>query len=139
MKKRKLLYATSLAIFAVSVIQPHPMGAQEETKTDGAKMYDSIMLQPWSGRHGGVPPWKQIRIEEFLPAFEAAIELSEAEIETIANHPSEATFSFHNPGSYEMVFQNNLLRQICFAATVIVVLCSSNRVAMGQEKCGGTP
>ncbi len=55
-------------------------------------MYDSIMLRPWSGRNGGVPPWKQVKVEEFLPTFDAAIEMSEAEIDAIANHPSAPTF-----------------------------------------------
>ncbi|MEM9828177.1 MAG: M3 family metallopeptidase [Planctomycetota bacterium] len=52
----------------------------------------SILLQPWQGPYGGVPPWNQVRTDEFVPAMEAAIQETEAEIDAIANQSDPATF-----------------------------------------------
>ena len=52
----------------------------------------SLMLSPWSGPYGGVPPWNLVRREEFVEAFEAAIERSAQEINVIADNPEPATF-----------------------------------------------
>ncbi len=65
--------------------------AQTENLEAKEKM-DSILLQEWDGPFGGVPPWKAIKIDEFLPAFDAAIAMAAAEIETIANNTAEPTF-----------------------------------------------
>jgi peptidyl-dipeptidase Dcp len=51
-----------------------------------------VLLQPWQGPFGGVPPWKQINVDDLLPAFRTAIANSLAEIETIANNPESANF-----------------------------------------------
>lgn len=60
----------------------------------GAKQVttQSILLQPWSGPFGGVPPWDQVRSDEFIPAFDEAIRLHREEIDKIANDSSPATF-----------------------------------------------
>ena len=50
------------------------------------------MLKPWPGPHGGVPPWNQVRPDEFVEAFEAAIVAAQEEIETIANNSAPPTF-----------------------------------------------
>ncbi len=52
----------------------------------------SVLLQPWPGPFGGVPPWNQVRTEEFVPGFEAAIAISLDEIDKIANQTEPATF-----------------------------------------------
>ncbi len=52
----------------------------------------SILLQKWSGPYGGVPPWRDVNVEQFLAAFDAAIEMSAAEIDAIAGNPEPATF-----------------------------------------------
>ena len=53
---------------------------------------ESILLQPWQGPYGGVPPWNRVRSEEFVNAFEHAIELARTEIEAIANQTAEPSF-----------------------------------------------
>ena len=53
---------------------------------------NSAMLKPWPGPHGGVPPWNQVRPDEFVEAFEAAIVAAQEEIETIANNSAPPTF-----------------------------------------------
>jgi peptidyl-dipeptidase Dcp len=55
-------------------------------------MSQSILLQPWEGNYGGVPPWDQIRPEEFPEAFEGAIKEANVEIEAIADSSEPATF-----------------------------------------------
>lgn len=52
----------------------------------------SALLQTWSGPYGGVPPWHLVRPDEFVAAFEAAIEMATEEINAIANNPAPATF-----------------------------------------------
>ena len=53
---------------------------------------DSVLLQPWPGPHGGVPPWDAIDPEEFAGAFERAIAEADHEIEAIAVDPEPPTF-----------------------------------------------
>ncbi len=53
---------------------------------------ESILLKPWTGPYGGVPPWKSVNPDEFPAAFDAAFELARQEIEQIANNPQPATF-----------------------------------------------
>ena len=63
--------------------------AQTET---GEKKMDSILLQDWEGPFGGVPPWKQVKVPEFLAAFDTAIAMATADIEAIANNSDAPTF-----------------------------------------------
>ncbi|HEV3052569.1 MAG TPA: M3 family metallopeptidase, partial [Longimicrobium sp.] len=50
------------------------------------------LLAEWTGPHGGVPPFDQVRIQDFKPALEAAMAEELAEVERIANNPQPATF-----------------------------------------------
>ena len=50
------------------------------------------LLQPWTGPHGGVPPWNLVRPEDFVPAFEAAIAENNKEIDLIASNDEVANF-----------------------------------------------
>jgi len=61
---------------------------QNEVKKD----MSSPMLEPWTGPHGGVPPWNLVRTEEFLPAFETAIAAASKEMDEIANQSEPPTF-----------------------------------------------
>ncbi|TWU24018.1 Peptidyl-dipeptidase dcp [Novipirellula galeiformis] len=53
---------------------------------------DSVMLKPWTGPYGGVPPWNLVRQDEFLPAIETAIQIASEELSTIANQSEPPTF-----------------------------------------------
>ncbi|QDV47803.1 Peptidyl-dipeptidase dcp [Stieleria neptunia] len=69
--------------------------AQEDTNTTTTEqkgMTDSVLLKPWTGPYGGVPPWDLVRSEEFIDAFDAAIAQASADIDTIATNPEPATF-----------------------------------------------
>ncbi len=50
------------------------------------------LLTPWTGPYGGVPPWDAVRVEDFEPAFDVAIEAAAHEIDAIANNPEPPTF-----------------------------------------------
>lgn len=53
---------------------------------------DSVLLKPWFGPYGGVPPWKQVKPEEFVSSFDTAIKMATAEIDAIANNEAAPTF-----------------------------------------------
>lgn len=66
-----------------------PAGAQDAANNQGE---NSVLLKTWDGPYGGVPPWRSIRVEDFQPAFDAAIEMSTADYDKIANNPEKPTF-----------------------------------------------
>ncbi len=53
---------------------------------------DNPLLRPWTGPYGGVPPFDQVKVEQFQPAIEAAMAEALAEIDAIANNPEPPTF-----------------------------------------------
>ena len=82
-----------LAAFAcLALVVPMAcLNAQDEEKKSAMQ---NVLLRDWEGPYGGVPPWKSIKVDQFLPAFDAAMEASTADIEKIANN--EATPTFEN-------------------------------------------
>ncbi|MFE8601288.1 M3 family metallopeptidase [Archangium violaceum] len=50
------------------------------------------LLVKWTGPYGGVPPFDKVRVEQFKPALEAAMEEFRQEIAAIANDPAAPTF-----------------------------------------------
>ncbi|MBL8544869.1 MAG: M3 family metallopeptidase [Hyphomonadaceae bacterium] len=66
--------------------------AQTNVQTLTAQANQDPLLKPWSGPHGGVPPWDQARAELVGPALDLGIRLQEAEVQAIANNPERPTF-----------------------------------------------
>jgi peptidyl-dipeptidase Dcp len=66
--------------------------AQAEVERLTAQANQDPLLKPWTGDHGGVPPWDQARVELIAPALELGIALQEAEAQVIANNPAIPTF-----------------------------------------------
>jgi peptidyl-dipeptidase Dcp len=64
----------------------------EPVSTPPAATADNPLLAPWTGPHGGVPPFDRIRVEHFQPALEAAMAENLAEVERIAGNPEPPTF-----------------------------------------------
>jgi peptidyl-dipeptidase Dcp len=68
----------------------------QENKSDKSKeqitMTNSVLLKPWTGPYGGVPPWDLVRTDEFVDAFDVAIKMASDEINEIAENPEPATF-----------------------------------------------
>ena len=50
------------------------------------------LIEPWSGPHGGVPPFAAARVADLGPALEAGMADQLAAIDRIANDPSLPTF-----------------------------------------------
>ena len=50
------------------------------------------LLQPWSGPHGGVPPFAAVKPELLGPALKTSIEMYRADIARIANNKAIPTF-----------------------------------------------
>jgi peptidyl-dipeptidase Dcp len=61
--------------------------AQADVTRLTAQANQDPLLKPWTGPHGGVPPWDQARAELLAPALGLGIELQEAEVQVIANNP----------------------------------------------------
>ena len=51
------------------------------------------LVPDWSGPHGGVPPFDQVKVEHFKPALDQAMCEHLAEIEGIANDPAPPSFA----------------------------------------------
>ena len=51
-----------------------------------------LLLRPWTGPYGGVPPFERVTAPMFPAAFEQAMAQNRAEIARIAENPEPATF-----------------------------------------------
>ena len=74
----------------IAAISCLPLTAQEKERE--VQQDRSILLAPWTGPFGGVPPWNLVRENEFLGAFEDAIAEADREIQEIANADTDPTF-----------------------------------------------
>lgn len=52
----------------------------------------NTLTAPWKGPYNGVPPFDKVKIEDFKPAIEQAIQQKEAEILLIVRNPAPANF-----------------------------------------------
>ncbi len=93
MPPRLILTALLASGVAVIFADETPLPQTTKPKLEKKEMIShSPLLAPWTGPHGGVPPWNLVRQEEFLPAIEAAIEIASQELNTIANQADPPTF-----------------------------------------------
>jgi peptidyl-dipeptidase Dcp len=54
---------------------------------------DNPLLASWTGPHGGVPPFDKVKVEQFEPAFEAAMAEQLAEIDAITAQSAPPDFA----------------------------------------------
>jgi len=87
----KVFFNVSIAILMLLAIQSQNSLGQENGEPKEVKS-SLPLLQPWTGPFGGVPPWNLVRPDEFVAAFDTAIEWSAKEIDTIASDPAPPTF-----------------------------------------------
>lgn len=52
----------------------------------------NLLLEPWSGPYGGVPPFGKVELAQLSPALEASMAEYRGEIQAIANNPQPPTF-----------------------------------------------
>jgi peptidyl-dipeptidase Dcp len=58
----------------------------------GSAVTDDPLLAPWTGPHGGFPPFDKIKVAEIKPSILAAMDLYRAELAMIASATEPATF-----------------------------------------------
>ncbi|HVR69702.1 MAG TPA: M3 family metallopeptidase [Vicinamibacteria bacterium] len=79
------LPALGAGLAALLASAPAPVPPAEAT-------VQNPLLAPWTGPHGGVPPFDKVRVEDFEPALEAAMAEQLSEVEAIAGDPAPPTF-----------------------------------------------
>lgn len=52
----------------------------------------SVLLQPWSGPFGGLPPFHAVTVPALRDALQAAMQAQQGEIDAITTNPESATF-----------------------------------------------
>src|SRR4051812_43648204 len=57
-----------------------------------AAMTPNPLLAPWTGPHGGVPPFDKVKVADFKPALEEGMAEQLKEIDAIANSAEAPTF-----------------------------------------------
>jgi len=67
--------------------------AKQQVAQLKAKADQNVLLAPFTGPYGGVPPWDKIKSNLFPEAFALGIELRAAEVDVIANDPTPPTFA----------------------------------------------
>jgi peptidyl-dipeptidase Dcp len=82
----KTLLATAGACALLATTMTHA-----DTSPAAAKPGE-VLLAPWTGPYGGVPPFDRAQVSDLQPALEAGMALQLAEIDRIANDPAAPTF-----------------------------------------------
>jgi peptidyl-dipeptidase Dcp len=66
--------------------------ARSEGPAAAAGAGNNPLLAEWTGPYGGIPPFHQVRVQDFEPALEAAMARQMDEIARIAGNPAPPTF-----------------------------------------------
>ena len=82
---KSLLLASVLLIAA-------PVMAAPVDAAPAATVETPFLLQPWTGPHGGVPPWDKVKPDMFPPAFTVAADKLRAEVRAIVENKAPPTF-----------------------------------------------
>ena len=85
-----VLAAASVSVLAIAAALPAVASAAPAAPA--AATSANPLLQPWTGPHGGYPPFDKVKLEDFKPALETAMAENKREIEAIANNPAAPTF-----------------------------------------------
>ena len=70
-----------------------PLSAQTATTAANVAVPNNVLLAEWKGPYGGVPPWDQVKPEQFDQAIQFAIDDLKREAAAIANNPAPPTFA----------------------------------------------
>ena len=99
MRMTHVVRAGALAVVSASCASSQPSGAAAggsggapAEMASGAGASDNPLLQKWTGPHGGLPPFAKVKVDQFVPAFGAAMDQLRREVATIADDPAPATF-----------------------------------------------
>jgi peptidyl-dipeptidase Dcp len=67
--------------------------SQDANTSSRSSTRDNPLLAPWEGPFGGVPPFDRVRVADFMPAVDTAIEEALEEIERIAQASEPPSFA----------------------------------------------
>ena len=70
-----------------------PLNAQTATTAANVAVPNNVLLADWKGPYEGVPPWDQVKPEQFDEAIQFAIDELKREAAAIANNPAPPTFA----------------------------------------------
>jgi peptidyl-dipeptidase Dcp len=85
LQTKHLIAASLLALGTAALAQSAPKPAASAAAID--------LTAPWTGPYDGVPPWDQVRPEQFPAAFRSGIDALRREMRAIADNPAPATFA----------------------------------------------
>ena len=88
----QLVLLTALNLIAAASSSSSLYSQTIKPTTEQTMSNQSVLLKPWIGPYGGVPPWRMVNPDEFLDAFDEAIGNATKEIEAIANNAEAPTF-----------------------------------------------
>ena len=70
-----------------------PVSAQTASATTSVAVPNNVLLADWKGPYQGVPPWDQVKPEQFDEAIQFAIDELKREAAAIAGNPAAPTFA----------------------------------------------
>lgn len=86
---RKLFILSLFAILVSGFVFAKEVAVQKAPASTAAQ---NPLLQKWTGPYGGLPPFDKVKVADFKPAFETAMNENLAEVDKIANNPEPPTF-----------------------------------------------
>src|SRR5437867_2561425 len=89
------LTRTFLVLFAFAMIGilGTELGTEKATvRTPAIAPDPNPLLAAWAGRYGRVPPFDRVKLADFKPALEAAMDENLAELDKIAKNSAAPTF-----------------------------------------------
>lgn len=85
--------ALAIALGSAPLMAQESLEAAAKTVEASATLADDhVLISPWAGPYGGVPPWDKIDTKDFVPAFDAAIDAARAEVAAITANKEKPTF-----------------------------------------------
>jgi peptidyl-dipeptidase Dcp len=88
----KMILMAGAAVLAMGAAMA-PLNAQTATTAAKVAVPNNVLLADWKGPYEGVPPWDQVRPEQFDEAIQFAIDELKREAAAIANNPAPPTFA----------------------------------------------
>jgi peptidyl-dipeptidase Dcp len=73
--------------------EPAPVAAMEPAPPPPPPAPQNPILAPWAGPYGGVPAFDKVRVSDFAPALQQAMDENLADVDRIANNPEPPTFA----------------------------------------------
>ena len=91
----KMILMAGAAVLATSAAMPALAADQAATASAVASVNvpNNVLLADWKGPYEGVPPWDQVKPEQFDEAIQFSVDEIKREFEAIANNPAAPTWA----------------------------------------------